>query len=397
MGGETTKDAALRVLGRRGDPEGIALVVAREVPGSEVERHRGTWRVCASSKKSLFRGTRRPELVVEVDGACFDGGKGPRQRDEVRQEIAASMRGPGLERVLGMIPEVRIAVSFLADVEGRIPVTHPMYAVALDVATRTDGFVLDLHNGRVLSAAGEVWGSRELAGEGAGPADPSIARIGSRLVVLFAVAARCLTEYDGRDIDEARDGIVAWVHGSGATVEPEDFEVSILQRPARGLDEEALAFGSWQIEGAAALAWALGLLPSMPPHDHPVDPAVVSGALGFPDVAATAAALRASTRRHPAVVDAEAARQYAIYWRLREFVAKGEALDLESFARSGQQGPLRFDRVPLLGGDLAVGEKAIADADPDVVEVSLGIVGERLRALNWLGRGGLYSAVELTP
>ena len=396
MGGET-KDAALRVLGRRGDPEGVALAVAREVPGGEVERHKGMWRVCASSRKGLFRAPRHPELVVEVDGAHFAGGDGARRREEVGHEIAATMRGPGLERVLRMVPDVRIAVSFLPEAEGRIPVTDPMYTVALDVATRTDGFVLDLHNGRILSAAGEVWGSRELAGEGAGPADPSIARIGTRLVVLLAVAARSLTEYDGRDIDEAREGIVAWVHASGATLEPEDFEVSILQRAAGGLDEAALAFGSWQIEGAVALAWALGLLPSMPPHDQPVDPAAISGALGFPDASATATALHASTRRHPAVVDAEAARQYAIYWRLREFAAKGEALDLESFARSGQQGPLRFDRVPLLGGDLAVGDKAIADADPDVVEVSLGIVGERLRALNWLRRGGLYSAVELTP
>ena len=395
MGGET-RDAALRVLGRRGDPEGIALAVAREVPGGEVERHKGIWRVCASSKKGLFRAT-RPELVVVVDGARFDSGDGPRERREAGQEIAATMRGPGLDRALRMMPDVRIVVSFLPEASSRILVTDPIYAVALDVATRTDGFVVDLHNGRVLSASGEVWGSRELAGEGVGPADPSVARIGSRLVVLLAVAARSLTEYDGRDIDEAREGIVAWVHASDATVEPEDFEVSILQRPVGGLDEAALAFGSWQIEGAVGLAWALGLLPSMPPHDQPVDPAVISGALGFPDASATATVLHASSRRHPAVVDAEAARQYAIYWRLREFAAKGEALDLESFARSSQPGPLRFDRVPLLGGDLAVGDRAIADADPDLVEVSLGIVGERLRALNWLRRGGRYSAVELTP
>ncbi|HVM02920.1 MAG TPA: hypothetical protein VM263_09645, partial [Acidimicrobiales bacterium] len=128
-----------------------------------------------------------------------------------------------------------------------------------------------------------------------------------------------------------------------------------------------------------------------------VDPALVSAGVRFPDAAATEAVLRSSTRRHPALVDAEAARQFAIYWRLREFADKGEALDLEAFARSGQQGPLRFDRVPLLGGDLAVGGRPIADADPDAVEVSLGIVGERVRALSWLRRGGRYSTVELVP
>lgn len=389
-------EPALRVFGRRGDPEGIALIVAREVPGSAVERHRRTWRVSAATRKGLFR-SGRPAMVVEVDPTCFDGGEGEHARQEMERALAASMRGPGLERALGMIPDLRISVSFVPEAEGTIPVTHPMYAVALDVATRTDGFVLDEHNGRLVSCTGEVWGSREMAGNGSAPADPSIARIGARLVALVAVAARALTEYDGRDVAEARDGILAWVDGAGGAGELEEFEAAMLERPAGGLDEAALAYGSWQIEGAVVLAWALGLVPVVPLHDQAVDPALVSAGVRFPDAAATGAVLRSCTRRHPALVDAEATRQFAVYWRLREFADKGEALDLEAFARSGQQGPLRFDRVPLLGGDLAVAGRPIADSDPDAVEVSLGIVGERVRALSWLRRGGRYSTVDLVP
>lgn len=392
----TARDPALRVFGRKGDPEGIALAVAREVPGGAVERHRRTWRVRAVPKKGLFR-PGRTDLVVEVDGACFEGGGGARHRDEVSQEIARSMRGPGLDRVLRMIPDLCISVSFVPEAEGPIPLTHPMYAVALDVATRTDGFVLDEHHGRLLSATGEVWGSKDQAGDAGAPADPSLARISARLVVLVAAAARALTEYDGRDVAEARDGIVAWVDAAGATGELEEFERRILEREPGSLDEAALAYGSWQIEGAVALAWALGLAPGIPPHDRAIDPAVVSGALRFPDPAATVSVLRSCSRRHAALVDAEAARHYAVYWRLREFADSGEAMDLEAYARNASPGTLRFDRVPLLGGDMAVGGRPIADADPDVVELSLGIVGERLRALNWLRRGGAYADVELTP
>ena len=392
------KDAALRVFGRRGDPEGIALAVAREVPGGEVERHRRTWRVSAAPRKGLFR-PGRPDLVVEVDGTRFEGGSGARERDQVSQSIARSMRGPGLERVLRMIPELQISVSFVPETDGPLAPGHPMFAVALDVATRTDGFVVDEYNGRLLSATGEVWGSKEgpVGGGGAGPAGPSVTRIGARLVVLVAVAARALTEYDGRDREEARHGILAWVEAVGCTDELEDFEAALLRYPPGGLDEAALAYGSWQIEGAVTLAWSLGLVPGIPPHDQAVDPAVVSGALRFPDAAATSSVLRSCSRRLDALVDLEAARQYAVHWRLRDFAERGEALDLAAWARNGQQGQMRFDRVPLLGGDLAVGGRPISDADPDVVEVSLGVVGERLRALNWLRRGGRYSAVELTP
>lgn len=371
-------------------------MVARELRGGHVRRRGATYRVTATAKQHLLR-QGRPDMTVDVDAKCFEGRGGERERKKVGDDVVRTMRGPGLDTVLGMIPELRIAVSFVpADSERPLPATDPIYSVALDVATRTDGFVLDQYNGRILSSTGDLWGSTELfVMDGAAPVDPSVSRIGARLVALVAVAARALTEYDGRDVAEAREGILEWVRAVGTTEELEDFESTILLRPPGEMEESETAHGSWQIEGAVVLAWALDLLDILPIHDQAVDPALVSGLLHFPDAGATRKLLSSVGRRHPAVVDAEAERHYAIYWRLCEFASNPVALDLEAFVRGGASEALRFEQVPLFGGDLAVGNVAIADADPDAVEVALSIAAERLRALNWLRAGGLYSATRL--
>ena len=59
-------------------------------------------------------------------------------------------------------------------------------------------------------------------------------------------------------------------------------------------------------------------------------------------------------------------------------------------------GPLHFERVPLVDGDMAVAGRSIARADPEAVDLVLTTTAERLRALNWLRRGGPYSGVDDT-
>lgn len=389
-------DAELNVFGVRGEPNAIALAIARALPGAEVKRRRHSYRVSVTSKPGLLR-PGRPDLVVEVDARRFGGRDADRERAEVRDDVVRTMRGPGLDTVLGMIPQLRLAVSFLPG-DRPVPPIDPIFQVAVDVASRTDGFVLDLYNGRLLSTTGQLWGSTDLLlADGATPVDPSLARMTGRLVALVAVAARALTEYDGLDVPEAREGINAWVRSVGASAELEYWEDGVLRRPAGGLDEADLAHGSWQIEGAVVMAWALDLVDDLPPHDQAVDPTLLSAVVRFPSADETRAVLRSARRRRQRSIDGEAQRHYSIYWRLLEFAANHEALDLESFSRGSPTGPLRFDEVPLLDGDLAVGDRPIADADPDQVDVALGIMAERLRALNWLRRGGTYSATTLEP
>lgn len=390
------KEATLSVYGRRGDPGAIALAIARAIPGSDLTHRGKTHRVSVASKRTLFRQI-QPELVVEVDPSRFASARAEQQRTLVHQQIVRRMRGPGLESVLAMIPEVRLAVSFVhSDPHHSIGPGDPLFQVVLDVAARVDGFVLDLPNGRLFSTTGQLWGSTEhFLVDGGTPVDLSLDRVQWRLVALVAVAARALTEYDGRDLNQARDGITDWVRACGASTELEELEQAMLIRPPASMDGTELAHWSWQIEGAVVLAWTLDLIDELPAFDEAVDPTLLSAVLRFPDSDRTDAVLRSGRRRHQAIIDSEAERHSAIYWRLTQFAAHHEALDLETFTHDTPSGPVRFDNVPLIGGDLAVGGRPVKYADPDTLDVVLGITSERLRALNWLRRGGIYSETKL--
>ena len=350
------RQQGLRVYGVQGDPARVALQIARSFPGATVERRGRAFRVVVGIKKGVFHRS-PPALTVDVD-AAFDGRDAATARREVWDDVVRSMRGPGLSGVLESIDRLQIVVSFEPGDPDDLRPTGPVASVALDVAARIDGFILDLHNGRLLSMMGEILGSTDLLVADAGmPLDPHVERVHARLVALVAVAARALTEYDGKDLHEARQGITRWVAAVGVGPELEAHEATILQRPAGGVEQAELAYGSWQIEGAAVLAWAIELLPELPSYDRAMDPMVLSANLCFPDGDDTRAVLACSGWRVRAVVEAEAERHAAVYSQLRQLA----------------------DR----------------DRDADGVDVALSIATERLRAYRWLLKGGTYSATTL--
>ncbi|HET7487240.1 MAG TPA: DUF4272 domain-containing protein [Acidimicrobiales bacterium] len=369
--------ADLTVYGRKGDAEGLALVVARSLPGSELRGRNETWQVSYTRNLTIAR--RRPDLVVEVDARPFQGPAAARERAWVRDTIYGRMRGPGLESVLHTVDHLIVSAAFKSGADQPINPGDRAFSVIYDLAARTDGFCLDLPRGRVLSPTGQVLASTEqLLAEGAVPLDPSLARIGARLVSLVAVGARALTELDGRDVVEAREGIRRWVKAAGADKELEPPEQAFLDSLAGTPDDEALTHATWQIEGAVVLAWALGLLDELPPFDQPVDPLLLSGILHFPDGRQTREVLRAGKRRHQASVDDEAARHQAVYWRLEQCLSSG---------------PVVPDYPA--GSDLVVAGRPVTDVDEDTLETARSITAERLHALTWLQVGGWYSATPL--
>lgn len=387
-------DSSLTVFGRRGDPSVIAIALARTLSGSHVTRTGGDYRIDVGPRAGLFRKP-KPDLVVEIGTERFRGDQGDDERGKVRAELLRRVRGPGLDGVLGMIPYLQITVSFTPeDGEGPLRPTDRVFRVALDIAARTDGFLLDRASGRLVSATGQSSLMADTTG-GDAAADPSIARVKGRLVALVAVAARALTEYDGLDVDEAREGITVWVRSVAMDAELEGDEEAILLSPPGSLDEDVLDMCTWRIEGAAVLAWSLRLIDRLPPHDEAVDPTRISTVLRFPDALSTQAILRSVTQRQIPALERETERHDAIDRRLCRFLATGQALDLGSnvTAASGSAG--RFDEATLVGNDLGIGGLPIAEADPDDVQLALRLTEERLTALHWLRNGGLYSDIRL--
>jgi hypothetical protein len=159
------------------------------------------------------------------------------------------------------------------------------------------------------------------------------------------------------------------------------------------LDDRGRIVGSWRQEGAAVLAWALGLI-ALPSHTALVEGNALGDALGL--LAAEPAALRASLRA-PREIDAMARRLLGIHWRLREQRTAPGPRDFRAFSRDSWFGGFDLDGIALAGNDLAIGGVPITEASERDVRMCLSIAMERHQAMNWLlGTHPLYSKVE-TP
>lgn len=181
--------------------------------------------------------------------------------------------------------------------------------------------------------------------------DQRTEQMAARLVALLALTQRAQFERQGRPLPTTWDAVVDWVAAAGAGPGLEAHEQEILRRPTGALDDAEVATASWQVEGAVVVTWALGLLDELPPTDEPVDPVLISGAVGFPDAARTLEVLGSARPRAREEIDAEVVRHERVLWSLQE--------------RSGAGRPTE-----------AEGSEA--------VEVSLAITTQRLRALYWL-------------
>ena len=304
--------------------------------------------------------------------------------------VAIGARDPRLDRVL-------------ADSQtGDSPLVELMLAGLLAVLAACVLFYRDRWPMRAGAAAPAAARVAQLSGRtgrvtsrGVPAIGPSPDRIGSRLVALVAVAERASLEYRNARAREERDRVLTWVDGAGAGDELENGEQAILRWPPGTLDASTAAEASWQIEGAAVMAWALGLLDDLPWYDRAMDPAVLSAILGFPDAERTRSVLRSVAARRPTAIDAEAARYQGTYWQLREIATALQTRALEPWSPPVLSRPGNSPTGPSTGRDLVVAGTPAVDADPEAVDLALGITGERLRALNWLASGGRYSEVRV--
>ena len=193
--------------------------------------------------------------------------------------------------------------------------------------------------------------------------DPRTERMAARLVALLALAQRAQFERQGRPLPTTWDAVIDWVESAGAVSGLQPHEQAILRRPTGALDEAEVAMASWQVEGAVVVTWALGLLDALPPTDEPVDPVLVSAAVGFPDGARTLEVLQSARSRRPQEINAQVDRHERILHTL-------EAAS-------------------------AVSDRPVSGRDRDAVDVVRGITTERLRALHWLQGAGRHPAVAV--
>ena len=225
---------------------------------------------------------------------------------------------------------------------------------------------------------------------------PSARRVASRALVLAAVVLRAALErVEARaDAKAFRSQILHWLDGLGLAAEIENAERDFLELPVGWAKEQAAINASWRNEGLGVLAWALGRC-ELPPYDQGIDLLSATDGVGFLDTDAAKRLLEAGALRTPAEIDAFASHITIVRWRLVEYRLGGRTM---SFATGLKLHPAYrqswLNGLRLVGGDLAIGDRAIGNAPDDAVQTCRSIALERQIAAYWLqGDARTYSRV----
>jgi len=145
----------------------------------------------------------------------------------------------------------------------------------------------------------------------------------------------------------------------------------------------------------AVLAWALKRY-ELPPYDQTVDMLTAADGVGFPNTDSARALLNSATLRPSAEIDACARQITIVHWRLRQFRRNPGPMDFSDYLKKHPSSKKSwFDGLRFVEGDLAIGEKPVANIDDDQFETCRSIAKERQIAAYWLqGDHQVYSKVD---
>ena len=223
---------------------------------------------------------------------------------------------------------------------------------------------------------------------------PTPERVLRRAWCIASVAWRAAAEtFAPDDRAKAIVDVRAWIERTALHDELEEGERATIEAPAGELRGRPYVDASWRAEGLGVLAWALGVHP-LPDHETLCDPFPVFRAIGF--MTARPSTLQHPTLRSPDEIEWQALRLLGLHWRMRDFSLTHCAVDLVALASGGFWfGGCDLDGVALVGNDLAIGGRAIGDADPTRVRQCHSIAMERHQAIRWLEGGArVYSDVD---
>jgi hypothetical protein len=191
-----------------------------------------------------------------------------------------------------------------------------------------------------------------------------------------------------------RKRLLGWVGELALEQELELKELELVNQPVGGLEQQAMIDASWCLEGLGVLAWALEVF-ELPPYDELVDAGVLLPATGYLDLNQATALLGSRVLRPVEELRELQEQCFAIHWRLRNFQLDKKSMDFRTFARECWFGPLDISGAHFCDNDLALGEVAIGQAEPQEFQKALSSAKERHLAINWLVDGGeVYSETD---
>jgi hypothetical protein len=228
-------------------------------------------------------------------------------------------------------------------------------------------------------------------------ATPVARRVAERMYAMLSVAYRGVLDINSERVHREAylTRLADWFWTLNVGHELEDHERHILDQPLGAIGrDEAMAI-SQQLEAVAVLAWALELA-ELPAPDQFVQAKRLADVLGL---------FREDTRfvidsaelRHEHDLRAAADQIMAVHWRLREFAINPNAIDFERMCAESWFGPIDPGSIPMLNGDLSIGNVALVDSDPATVARISVTIQHRHRAINWLcGHHPVFSQVDIS-
>ncbi|MGV3662845.1 MAG: DUF4272 domain-containing protein [Prosthecobacter sp.] len=357
----------------------------------------GTW------KRGWLKGSL--QLSVRHDASYYLGEDWDTQLAGMAAYLSRLANARKRPEVFGYLPGLNFAVSFIlnpgavAD-DPRQEVIHQI-ARLLDGVIFLPGLLLDADGRVLISAEGEPDPDARLpAHEPKGgltvkseddeappqtSEPPAEARVVSRLILMGALVNRGIME-PHLELEFQRQEMVADLRSTEAWREGEPLEIAELELPVGALAEKSAWRLPWQAEGAAVLAWALGLT-ELPPYDQQVDVDELFGVIGRLEDGTCKPELRPLDE-----LDALSFQMLAIHWRLRQFQVEPKAMDLVDYAPRAWCGPMDLSLARLAGQDLEVQGVPLSEATEETWKTAAGIMEERRMAIHWLlGHAAVYS------
>jgi hypothetical protein len=217
--------------------------------------------------------------------------------------------------------------------------------------------------------------------------------VAARAIVVATICRRAHLELAAQDLigddpEGERFDLAAWIVEEGLDPALTPAEQRLLKSRLGRIAREELVAASWQAEGLAALAWALGLSDDV---DWPANPGPLLALVPAPWDSSRA--LRSGAKlRSEAAIALERERAELWYWRAETETEDVRALVREVAEEAHAAGLL----PPPIGHDFPVGRLAFRSLPPDQRDEWRIIATERLRALNWVcGFGSDWENVPL--
>jgi hypothetical protein len=228
--------------------------------------------------------------------------------------------------------------------------------------------------------------------------------VAARIIVLGTLLRRLTLEHvegseDSDAVEEAYD-LLAWLSEQGLDAALTPRESDLLAAPVGSLDPGEVTETSWQSEGLAAIAWAVGIADRLDPPDGS-DVADLLQQLPMPWDATASFVARANLAPETDIARARESMDL-FHWRvsveaLRRLASREDRQQYDAAIReAAAEAAIAGLIAATPEGDFAIAGQSVSSLSADEIDRMIAISGERLRALNWLcGFGTSWDDVPL--